>query len=253
MIEGLGVVLKSGQEIERMRSAGRIVALALAAIGEKVRPGVTTAELDALAYQIIIQEGGIPSFKGYRGYPATICTSINEQIVHGIPDQRRLKEGDIVSIDVGAIFQGYHGDAARTFAVGKVPKQARDLLEATEGALAAGIAQAVAGHRLGDISYAIQHHAETRGFTVVREYMGHGIGRDMHEEPQVPNFGIAGQGMLLKPGMSMALEPMLNVGTWRTRILADQWTVVTADAQLSAHFEDTIVVAEDGPEILTHL
>lgn len=246
-------MLKSGQEIERMRSAGRIVALALAAIGEKVRPGVTTAELDALAYQIIIQEGGIPSFKGYRGYPATICTSINEQIVHGIPDQRRLKEGDIVSIDVGAIFQGYHGDAARTFAVGKVPKQARDLLEATEGALAAGIAQAVAGHRLGDISYAIQHHAETRGFTVVREYMGHGIGRDMHEEPQVPNFGIAGQGMLLKPGMSMALEPMLNVGTWRTRILADQWTVVTADAQLSAHFEDTIVVAEDGPEILTHL
>lgn len=247
------VLLKSRWEVVRMRQAGRIVAKALEAVEAAITDGVTTAELDELAFKVITQEGGIPSFKGYHGFPASICASINEQIVHGIPDQRRLVEGDIISIDVGAIYRGYQGDAARTFAVGRASKEAQALLAATEGALRAGIAKAVPSSRMGDLSAAIQEYAESRGFAVVREYMGHGIGREMHESPQVPNFGVVGQGLVLKAGMTFAIEPMLNVGTWRTRVLADQWTVVTADGKLSAHFEDTIAVTEGLPEILTAL
>ena len=246
-------MIKSGRELERMRRAGAIVAQVLADIEKVVEPGVTTAELDALAYEIIVREGGIPSFKGYRGYPATICASINEQIVHGIPDQRRLREGDILSVDVGVIYDDYQGDAARTFAVGKISRRARALLKATAGALDAGTAQARPGNRVGDVSHAIQAYVEARGLSVVREYNGHGIGREMHEEPQVPNFGVPGHGIVLEPGMTLALEPMVNIGTWRTRVLADQWTVVTADGELSAHFENTIVVTDGEPEILTRL
>ncbi len=234
-----------------MRQAGRVVAKVLSALKESARPGVTTAELDSLAYRIITKEKAVPSFKGYRGYPASICTSLNEEIVHGIPSSRRLQEGDIVGLDVGAIYKGYHGDAAITVGIGNISQQARHLIEAAAGALEAGIAQARPGNRIGDISYAIQQHAESRGYSVVREYMGHGIGREMHEPLQIPNFGTPGYGIVLKPGMTFALEPMLNIGTWRTKVLADQWTVVTEDGKLSAHFEHTIAVTEGEPEILT--
>jgi len=245
------VVLKSSWELARMRQAGRVVAKVLSALKESARPGVTTAELDSLAYRIITKEKAVPSFKGYRGYPASICTSLNEEIVHGIPSSRRLQEGDIVGLDVGAIYKGYHGDAAITVGIGNISQQARHLIEAAAGALEAGIAQARPGNRIGDISYAIQQHAESRGYSVVREYMGHGIGREMHEPLQIPNFGTPGYGIVLKPGMTFALEPMLNIGTWRTKVLADQWTVVTEDGKLSAHFEHTIAVTEGEPEILT--
>ncbi len=247
------VVLKSSWEIARMRQAGRIVARVLEALRERAHAGITTAELDALAAKIIKQENAIPSFKGYRGYPAAICSSVNEEIVHGIPGPRRLQEGDIVSIDVGAIYKGYHGDAAITVGIGQISEEAQRLIEATAGALAEGIAQARPGNRIGDISHAIQEYAESRGFAVVREYMGHGIGRQMHEPLQVPNFGAAGHGPPLKPGLTFALEPMLNVGSWRTQVLADGWTVVTEDRKLSAHFEHTVAVTENGPEILTAL
>lgn len=246
-------LVKAEWQLERMRQAGRIVAQVLSEIGAKVAPGVTTAELDALAYEIIMDSGGTPSFKGYHGYPATICASINEQIVHGIPDQRRLQQGDILSVDVGAIYEGYQGDAARTYGVGRIGSLARQLLKVTAGALAAATAKAVAGNRLGDVSNAVQQYAESRGYAVIREFTGHGIGAEMHEGPQIPNFGPAGQGMLLQSGMTLALEPMVSAGTWRTRILADQWTVVTADGKLSAHFENTIAVTDDEPEILTQL
>ena len=236
-----------------MRQAGRIVAEVLAALQEKVRAGITTAELDALAYDIIIKHDATPSFKGYRGYPASICTSINEQIVHGIPDGRRLQEGDILSLDVGAIFKGYHGDAAVTVGIGKISEQAQALMDTTAGALQAGIAQARSGNRMGDVSHSIQEYAETHGFAVVREYTGHGIGREMHEPLQVPNFGPASHGMVLRPGLTFALEPMLTAGSWRTRVLADQWTVVTEDGKLSAHFEHTVAVTEGEPQILTLL
>jgi methionyl aminopeptidase len=247
------VVYKSSWELERMRQAGKIVATVLAELQSIVKEGMTTAELDTLAHRIIVQEGGSPSFKGYRGYPASICTSLNEQIVHGIPGPRRLLEGDILSLDVGAIYKGYHGDAAVTVGIGKISDQARALIEVTAGALAAGIAQARTGNHLGDISFHIQQYAESRGYAVVREYMGHEIGREMHEPLQVPNFGVAGRGVLLRSGMTLALEPMLNIGTWHTRVLADQWTVVTEDGKLSAHFEHTIAINDGGPEILTTL
>jgi methionyl aminopeptidase len=247
------VVLKSSWELERMRQAGKIVAKVLAALQDVVKAGMNTAELDSLAYQIITKEGGKPSFKGYRGYPASICTSLNEQIVHGIPGPRRLQEGDILSLDVGAIYKGYHGDAAVTVGIGAISSEARALVEATAGALAAGIAQARVGNHLGDVSHHIQQYAESRGYSVVREYMGHEIGREMHEPLQVPNFGVAGRGVLLRPGMTFALEPMLNLGTWHTRVLADEWTVVTEDGKLSAHFEHTIAIGDGEPEILTTL
>jgi methionyl aminopeptidase len=247
------VVLKSSWELERMRQAGKIVAKVLAALQDVVKAGMTTAELDALAYRIITKEGAKPSFKGYRGYPASICTSLNEQIVHGIPGPRHLQEGDVLSLDVGAIYKGYHGDAAITVGIGAISSEARALMEATAGALAAGIAQARIGNRLGDVSYHIQQYAESRGYSVVREYMGHEIGREMHEPLQVPNFGVAGRGVLLRSGMTFALEPMLNIGTWHTRVLEDEWTVVTEDGKLSAHFEHTVAIADGEPEILTAL
>ncbi|MBC8249190.1 MAG: type I methionyl aminopeptidase [Anaerolineales bacterium] len=248
------IILKSPSELARMRQAGRIVAEVLAALQQRIRPGINTAELDELVYQIITKHKAIPSFKGYRGFPASLCASINEEVVHGIPNKKRyLEEGDIVSFDVGAIYQGYHGDAAVTVGVGEITEAAKELLAVTAGALAAGIAQSRAGNRTGDVSWAIQDYAESRGYSVVREYTGHGIGLQMHEDPQIPNYGQPKQGPLLKPGMTFALEPMVNQGDWRTRVLADNWTVVTRDEKLSAHFEHTIAVTEGEPEILTRL
>jgi len=237
-----------------MRQAGRIVAKVLAALQQKVRPGISTAELDELACQIITKHKAIPSFKGYRGFPASLCVSINEEVVHGIPSKNRhLREGDIVSFDVGAIYQGYHGDAAVTLGVGEISQRAKELLAVTAGALEAAIARCVPGNRTGDISWAIQHYAESRGYSVVREYTGHGIGLQMHEDPQIPNYGQPRRGFLLKPGMTFALEPMVSEGDWRTRVLSDKWTVVTRDGKLSAHFEHTVAVTEGEPEILTRL
>jgi len=247
------ITLKSPSELARMREAGRIVAVVLTLLREKIAPGVTTEELNALAEETILKHGAVPSFKGYRGYPAALCVSVNEEVVHGIPGSRVINEGDLVSMDVGTIYKGFQGDAAITVAVGKVSPAARRLLEVTAGALEAGIAQCRAGQHVGDVSAAIQHYAESRGFSVVREYTGHGIGRKMHEDPQIPNFGEPGRGALLRPGMTFALEPMVTTGTWRTRVLDNGWTVVTLDGQLSAHFEHTIAVTNSKPEILTRL
>jgi len=252
------IYLKSPAELALMREAGRIVANVLAVLREHVKPGVTTAELDALAEATIRRQHAIPSFKGYPGpsrnappFPASICASVNEELVHGIPGPKRLKEGDIISLDVGAIYKGWHGDAAITVPVGQISPEAQDLLDATEKALAVGIAQMVVGNRTGDVSAAIQAYVESRGYNVAREYTSHGIGRRMHEEPQVPNYGQNGRGPLLRPGMTIALEPMVSQGDWATRVLSDQWTVVMADGKLSAHFEHTVAVTPDGPMILT--
>lgn len=245
------IVLKRPAELELMRQAGRIVAEVLAALREGARPGWTTRDLDRLAHEIITRAGGVPSFKGYRGFPASICASVNEELVHGIPGPRRLEEGDIVSVDVGVIYQSWHGDSATTFGVGEISPDARWLLEVSEGALLAGIAQAWPGRRVGDISAAIQAQVEGHGLSVVRQYVGHGIGRSMHEDPQVPNAGVAGRGALLKAGMTLALEPMVNLGEPETRVLDDAWTVVTQDGQLCAHFEHTVAITDEGPRILT--
>lgn len=234
-----------------MRQAGRITALALAAVGAAVRPGVSTAELDAIAEQTIRAHGAVPAFKGYRGFPATICASPNEVIVHGIPGALVLADGDIFSVDVGAVFEGFYGDSARTFAVGEVSAQAQALLQATEAGLQAAISQCWPGRRLGDVGYAVQEIAERNGFSVVREYVGHGIGRAMHEDPSVPNYGSPGRGMELAEGMVLAIEPMVNAGGAATQGLADGWTVVTADGSLSAHFEHTVAITASGPEVLT--
>jgi len=247
------ITCKSEQEIERMRHAGRIVAEVLAGLRERVKPGVTTGALDAWAEQYIRRQGGVPSFKGYRGYPASVCVSVDSEVVHGIPGHRRLREGQIVSLDVGVIYQGYHGDAATTVGVGRISPEAERLLEATQRALAAGIAMARAGRRLGDVSHAVQVTAEAAGFNVIREYVGHGIGTEMHEDPQIPNFGPAGRGPLLRPGMTLAIEPMVVMGDYHTRVLADGWTVVTADGSLAAHYEHTVAVTDGDPEILTRL
>ena len=249
--QDVGIIIKSSQEIAIMREAGRVVAAVIEALTKEVRPGITTRELDEVAVIEFKKRGAVASFKGYRGFPASICTSINEEVVHGIPGARVLKEGDIISLDVGAMINGYHGDAAVTLGVGKISSDAQALIDTTRGALEAGIATAKNGARLGDVSAAIQSYAETRNFSVVREYVGHGIGRDLHEDPQVPNFGIAGEGILLKKGMTIALEPMLNAGVWRTRVTSNRWTVVTADGKLSAHFEHTIAIGDSNPEILT--
>ncbi len=249
----MGIIIKSEREIALMRRAGKIVAKVLAVLIESVKPGLTTKELDIIAERETIRLGGKPSFKGYRGYPANLCVSINNEIVHGIPDSRPLREGDIVSLDFGAICEGYQGDAARTVGVGAVSLQAETLIKATAGALAAGIEMARDKNRLGDVSAAIQSYAESRGFSVVREYTGHGIGRQMHEEPLIPNFGIRGTGPLLRKGMALAIEPMLNIGDWKTVVGDNKWTVFTADGSLSAHFEDTIVITDDRPEVLTKI
>lgn len=245
------IVLKRPDEIARMRAAGRIVGQLLEEIGRRIRPGVTTAELDRFAEAFIRERGAVPSFKGYRGYPASICTSINEQVVHGIPAARRLREGDILSVDVGVVLDGYHGDAARTFPVGDVDERALRLLEVTEQALWAGIEQARVGHHLSDIGHAIQRLVEGAGLSVVREFVGHGIGRQMHEEPQVPNYGLPGRGIRLRAGMTLAIEPMVNEGGSDVTILEDHWTAVTVDGSRSAHFEHTVAITDGGPVVLT--
>ncbi len=249
----MSIVIKSDQEIATMRQAGRIVATVLEVLKSKVRPGMKTEELDIIAAGELERLGAKSSFKGYRGFPASLCVSVNDAIVHGIPGKRVLHEGDIVSLDFGAIFMGFHGDAAVTVGVGNVSPEAERLMETTEGALKAGIAAAYPGARLGDISAAIQHYAESRGYLVVREYTGHGIGREMHEEPLIPNFGQPGQGPVLKKGMALALEPMVNIGDWRTRLGDNHWVVFTSDGSLSAHFEHTIAVTDAEPEVLTTL
>lgn len=245
------IICKSAAEIERMRKAGAIVADCLRFASRNLMAGVATAEIDRHIEKIIRSGSAKPAFKGYRGYPASTCVSVNEQVVHGIPGKRRLFEGDIVGIDVGVELNGYFGDAAATFAVGRLSSEVEDLLLATRTALAAGIDAARIGNRLGDISNAIQRAGEGRGYSVVREFVGHGIGRAMHEEPQVANFGPKGRGPVLEEGMVLALEPMLNMGTYEVKVLNDGWTVVTADGKPSAHFEHTVAITAEGPRILT--
>ncbi len=245
------IYLKSQREIEKIRRSCQLVAQTLEALKGLISPGVTTEELDRFAEEFIRERGGIPAFKGYRGYPKTLCVSVNEEVVHGIPDKRRLKEGDIVSLDLGVVIDGYYGDAAITVAVGEVSEVAKRLIKVTEEALYKGIEQARPGNRLTDISHVIQRHVEEAGFSVVREFVGHGIGRQLHEEPQVPNFGPPNRGPLLEVGMVLAIEPMVNAGTWQVRISKNGWTVVTADGSLSAHFEHTVAITSNGPEILT--
>lgn len=248
------IELKSPADLERMRRAGRLAAQVLEAVGRAVAPGVTTKELDRLAEKFIRDAGGVPTFLGYRGYTATLCASINEEVVHGIPNPKRvLREGDIVGIDVGATLDGFVGDTAATFAVGRITDEAQRLLQTTRESLDQGIAAARVGNRLGDVSAAIQRVAEEKGYSVVRDFVGHGIGRNMHEEPSVPNYGTAGTGLRLEAGLVIALEPMVNMGTWRVQVLKDGWTVVTEDNRLSAHFEHTVAVTDAGPEILTQI
>ena len=251
------IELKSPDEIEKMSRASRVVAEVLDALRHQVRPGMTTVELDRFAEKFIVDRGGIPAFKGYqvrdRVYHHTLCVSVNEAVVHGIPSDRALKEGDIVGLDVGVVVDGYYGDAAITVPVGAITEEARRLLQVTEESLHKGIAQAVVGNRISDISHAVQSHAEAASFSVVMDFVGHGIGRKLHEEPQVPNYGEPGKGPRLKPGMTLAIEPMINMGRPETEHLSDGWTAVTQDGSLSAHFEHTIVVTEDGPKILTKL
>jgi len=249
----MSIIIKSEQEIAAMRRVGRIVAAVLEVLKLRVRPGMKTEELDVIAAAEVDRLGAKPSFKGYRGFPANLCVSVNDEIVHGIPGKRVLREGDVVALDFGAVLDGFQGDAAITVPVGEVSTEAEQLMETAEGALRAGIAAASAGTRLGDISVAIQQYAESRGYSVVREYTGHGIGRNMHEEPQIPNFGSAGQGPVLKKGMALALEPMVNIGDWRTRVGDNNWTVYTSDGSLSAHFENTIAITDAEPEVLTAL
>lgn len=247
------IILKSRHEIEKMKISNRIVAEVLEEITKKIRVGVTTIELDRLAESVILKKGGTPAFKGYRGYPNSLCISINEQVVHGIPSNRRLKDGDLVSIDLGVYRDGYYGDAAVTVIAGEITTEAKRLLDATQKALYIGIEKARAGNHLSDISNAVQMYVEGEGFSVVRAFVGHGIGTSLHEEPQVPNFGEAGKGPLLKNGMVLAIEPMVNAGVSDVEVLEDDWTVVTADGSLSAHFEHTVAITDNGVEILTKL
>ena len=252
-----GIELKSPEEIDRMNRASKIVAEVLEALRARVRPGVTTEELDRFAEQFILDRGGVPAFKGYqvrdRVYQHTLCTSVNDAVVHGIPSTRVLHEGDIIGLDIGVIVDGYYGDAAITVPVGEIPERTRRLVTVTEEALHKGIAQAIVGNRISDISHAVQQHAEASSFSVVTEFVGHGIGRRLHEEPQIPNYGEPGKGPRLKAGMTLAIEPMINMGRPETRCLEDGWTAVTQDGSLSAHFEHTIAVTDAGPRILTKL
>ena len=246
------IVLKTGRELKIMREACRIAAGALKIAGRAVEPGVTTAELDKLAEDSILSQGAVPNFKNYHGYPATACISINNEVIHGIPSRnRKLKQGDIVSIDLGAKFEGFHGDNAATFACGDISDEAKRLMDITEQSLYKGIAAAVSGGRIGDISNAVQSCVEANGFSVVRKFVGHGIGTELHEAPEVPNFGAAGRGVRLMPGMTLAIEPMVNAGGFDVKVLPDGWTVLTKDNSLSAHFEHTVVITNDGPKILT--
>jgi len=245
------IKLKSKQELQAMREAGKIVAGALIELGEAVREGVTTAELDKRAESFIRKHKAEPAFLGYHNFPASICTSVNDEVVHGIPSLRKLKEGDIISIDVGVCYRGYFGDAAITFPVGDISATADKLVTVTRGSLDEAIGIMKSGSRLSDLSHAVQKYVEANSFSVVRNYVGHGIGSEMHEEPQVPNFGLPGRGPLLQSGIVLALEPMVNAGSWEVKVLDDQWTVVTADGSLSAHFEHTVALTDNGPEILT--
>lgn len=247
------ITIKSRKEFEKMAVAGRAVAVVLETVKRAAGPGVTLKELDVIAAEVIRSRGCVPSFLGYHGYPASICTSPNGVIVHGIPSDYRLVEGDVLSIDAGAIFEGFHGDAAITFPIGEVSPEAQLLIDTTERALIAGIARVKAGARLGDIGDAIESEAHAHGFGVVREYVGHGIGRQMHEDPQVPNYGKPGTGTKLRKGMAICIEPMFNLGGHETTVEQDGWTVVTADGSLSAHFEHTIAITEAGPRIMTLL
>jgi len=246
------IVIKNDTEIELMRHAGKVVEETLLRMQETVKPGITTAELDRIAEEFIRKHNAIPSFKGYCGFPGSICTSINNEVVHGIPSESRvLNEGDIISIDCGAILNGYQGDAARTFPVGVVSEEARNLIEVTKQSFFEGIKKAVVGNRLYDVSASIQRFAEEKGYSIVRDYVGHGIGKEMHEDPEVPNFGKAGRGPKLVHGMVLAIEPMINVGKYHVRTEANDWTVVTDDGSLSAHYENTVAILDNGPEILT--
>ncbi|MEY9096950.1 type I methionyl aminopeptidase [Paenibacillus sp. RC84] len=247
------IICKSEVELELMREAGRIVAETHKLMAESVRPGITTKDLDKIAEEYIRSQGAVPSFKGYNGFSGSICTSVNEELVHGIPGSRNLVEGDVISIDIGAQYKGYHGDSAWTYGVGEISETAKKLLEVTERSLFAGLAEAKPDARLYTISHAIQQVIEDAGFSVVREYVGHGIGTELHEDPQIPNYGIRDKGPRLKPGMVLAIEPMVNVGQRFVKTLEDDWTVVTVDNSLCAHFEHTIAITADGYEILTQL
>ncbi|MGE5706711.1 MAG: type I methionyl aminopeptidase [Bacteroidota bacterium] len=245
------MITKTPEQIERMKMAGRIVATVLKKLQAAVEPGISTRDLDKMAEESIIALGGCPAFKGYQGYPHTLCVAINEEVVHGFPNRRRLKEGDIIGMDLGAIWEGMYGDSAITVPVGAVSEEASRLLRVTEESLWKGIAQALPGHFLGDISSAVQTHAESHGYSVVRDFVGHGIGEHLHEPPQVANFGEPGTGPILVPGMALAIEPMINAGDYPVRVLSNQWTVVTRDRSLSAHFEHTVLITETGHEVLT--
>ena len=247
------IILKNTQEIAIMRESNRILAQLFEHIAPMIQPGITTAELDTEAELFIRSHNAVPAFKGYRGFPATLCTSVNEAVVHGFPSEKSLVSGDIVSIDVGALFNGFYSDSARTFPVGNVSQQAHSLMDTTRQALAAGISQAYPGNRLSDISAAVQQVVESAGFSVVRDFVGHGIGKGLHEDPQIPNFGKKGNGPVLQEGMTFAIEPMVNQGTWKVVILEDGWTAVTSDGSLSAHFEDSIAITKHGPLILSAL
>jgi methionyl aminopeptidase len=243
--------IKSDMEIQYMRNAGKVVAEALAIIEQVIKPGISTVEIDKLAEEFIIKQGAKPSFKGYCGFPASICTSVNDEVVHGIPTNRVLLEGDIISIDCGAELNGYHGDAARTFPVGEVSNEAAMLIEVTKNSFFKGVEKAIIGNRLSDISAAIQCCAEEHGYSVVRDFVGHGIGKSMHEDPEVPNYGTPSRGPKLVHGMVLAIEPMINIGKHYVKVKSNRWTVVTRDGSLSAHYENTVAILRNGPEILT--
>ncbi len=245
------IFIKNDLELDLMRKAGKIVAETLLLLEHEIKPGISTKELDRVAEQFITEQGAKPSFKGLYGFPATLCISVNNEVVHGIPGGYILKDGDIVSIDCGACLDGFHGDAARTFPVGNVSEDASKLIKVTEQSFFEGIKFAQIGNRLTDISHAIQDHIEANGFSVVKDFVGHGIGRDLHEDPEVPNFGRPGRGPVLTKGMVLAIEPMVNVGTFKVRTLRNDWTVVTSDGSLSAHYENTVAILPDGPEVLT--
>lgn len=245
------IFIKNDLELDLMRRAGKIVAETLLLLEHEIKPGISTKELDTIAEQFITEQGAKPSFKGLYGFPATLCISVNNEVVHGIPGGYILKDGDIVSIDCGACLDGFHGDAARTFPVGNISEDASKLIKVTEQSFFEGIKFAQIGNRLTDISHAIQDHIEANGFSVVKDFVGHGIGRDLHEDPEVPNFGRPGRGPVLTKGMVLAIEPMVNVGTFKVRTLRNDWTVVTSDGSLSAHYENTVAILPDGPEVLT--
>lgn len=247
------IITKTQREVEIMREAGRIVAITHEELRKHIKPGITTQELDAIAEEVILKHGATPSFKGYGGFPGSICASVNEELVHGIPGKKVLKDGDIISIDIGAYYKGYHGDSAWSYQVGTISEDTKQLLVVTEQSLYKGLEMAKPGNKLSDISHAIQQYVENHGYSIVEDFVGHGIGQKLHEDPPIPNYGLPGQGPILKKGMTLAIEPMVNQGKKQIRILPDNWTVITADKKLCAHYEHTIVITDDGYEILTQL